>query len=397
MDLYQALDDFLSPQLGEQFTGAQVAVMHRGAQVLDAAWGVVHPDEAPDAVTSQHRFDLASLSKLFTTTALLQQISSGHIGLESPLVEVIPEFDGPPREMDGGQDPHTRAMLPLPKDMEPRRIDPKAVTFRHLLTHTSGLAPWRAVFAQAGPPPPPPGEIDHLPQGERWGRMLSAMVASRFVETPGTRVRYSDIGLMLVGEAVARLFGMPLDSAILKHVLEPLGLTHLTYNPTRHGVALETTLPTEFDTLWRKRRVWGEVHDENACGAGGVAGHAGMFGNAGDMARFGAAWCAGEVPGVTADLAAQAIVEQAETNGERRGLGWMLRSKIASSAGTQFGPRSFGHTGFTGTSLWIDPDQQLVVALLTNAVYYGRLKPGLLELRQGVNDRCWTALCDPAS
>ncbi|NDJ60188.1 MAG: beta-lactamase family protein, partial [Chloroflexi bacterium] len=141
------------------------------------------------------------------------------------------------------------------------------------------------------------------------------------------------------------------------------------------------------DPLWRGRRVWGEVHDENANGVGGVAGHAGLFASTRDIARFGQAWLTGDPRlGIEVALHEAATTQQAATGPELRGLGWMLKSPENSSAGDTFSPTAYGHTGFTGTSLWIDPERHLVVACLTNFVYGGRGRPGLHEFRREIHD-----------
>jgi CubicO group peptidase (beta-lactamase class C family) len=132
--------------------------------------------------------------------------------------------------------------------------------------------------------------------------------------------------------------------------------------------------------------VWGEVHDENDCGVGGIAGHAGLFGSAMSVARLGQAWLeGGGVFGLSESLVRESTREQAVSAGERRGLGWMLKSRENSSAGDAFSADSFGHTGFTGTSLWIDPHARLVVALMTNSVYVGREHMQTHPLRRAVN------------
>ena len=140
------------------------------------------------------------------------------------------------------------------------------------------------------------------------------------------------------------------------------------------------------DNHWRHRRAWGEVHDENACGLGGIAGHAGLFATAQDVARFGQAWLAGdERLAISADLRQTATSQQA--NGQfRLGLGWMLKADNDSSAGDLYSASSFGHTGFTGTSLWIDPERELVSAVLTNRVYHGRADEGIHAFRRAIHD-----------
>jgi CubicO group peptidase (beta-lactamase class C family) len=326
-------------------------------------------------VTTGTLFDFASLTKLFTTTALLALIGKQGLSLDTPLVHLVPEFGAlNPRPIDGGQDPHTKQPLPTPAEWAGQTVDARAVTLRHLLTHTGGLPPWRDVFNVAGPAPAPPSTPDPLPRRDRWARALAALVAYPFVGPPDGIVRYSDIGLMLLGEATARLHPTgDLEAAIEQQVTGQLSEA-ACFNPVRSGqFAQAQTAPTEDDPVWRQRRAWGEVHDENACGVGGVAGHAGMFGTAGALAAFGAHWLHDVEPfGVPAAVRAQAIREQAVTDGTRRGLGFALKAAEDSMAGDRLGPASFGHSGFTGTTLWIDPDAELVIAVLTNSVYYGR-------------------------
>ncbi len=390
------LDTFLRPYVGAVFPAITLSVYLRGERVVDGAWGWIDPDDQALLVTPESCFDFASLTKLFTTTTLLSLISAGAAKLDTPLVEILPEFGAiSPRGIDGGQDPHTRQMLPAPPERNGEMVDPARVTLFHLLTHTSSLAPWRAVFQAAGavPPPPTPGESPD--RAGRWARGLKAICGYPFAGQPGEAVRYSDLGFMLLGEVAARLNGTPgdLEAAIDARITEPLHLDSLRFNPVQKGVSLLGIAPTENDTLWRQRRAWGEVHDENACGVGGVAGHAGLFGTARDVARFGQAWLSGDLAGIVSELRRAAISEQAVTDGERRGLGWMLRSAQGSSAGDCFSAESFGHTGFTGTSLWIDPQQELVVACMTNRVYYGRQAEGIIAFRRALHDWLWRHLC----
>ncbi|MCC6801867.1 MAG: beta-lactamase family protein [Anaerolineae bacterium] len=394
------LDAFIKPYVGKVFPAVALSVYLRGEQVVNRAWGWIAPESKAQPTTVEARFDFASLTKLFTTTALLSLLSQGAAGLDTPLVAIVPEFSATtPRGVDGGQDPHTRQLLPLAPERSGETVDPAQVTLFHLLTHTSGLAPWRAVYEAAGAAPEPPEQVNPAERGKRWARGLQAICRYPFVGQPGEAVRYSDLGFMLLGEVVSRLHGTPgdLEVAMNARVIEPLRLESLVFNPLQKDIALTDIVPTEVDALWRGRRVWGEVHDENACGVGGVAGHAGLFGTAQDVARFGQAWLTGSVPGVSPALLHAATREHAVTDGERRGLGWMLRSYQGSSAGDLFAADSFGHTGFVGNSLWIDPQEQLVVACMTNRVYYGRANDGIIAFRRSLHDWLWQRLCRPQS
>lgn len=393
------IERLIYTHVGDTFPALALVTIHDGAIRLDGAWGWIDPDAKTLPVQARTLFDLASVSKLFTTAAFLSLVSEDRVGLHDPLITVIPEFgESGPRALDGGQDPHSKVQLPTPDAVRGQTADPAQVTFYHLLTHTSGLAPWRDVFNAAGPPPAPPGQPDPVPRAERWGRALKALCHYPLVGQPGDGVvRYSDLGLMLLGEAVSRLYGAPgrLDDAIQARVFAPLGLGSLTYNPVERGRDRRTIAPTENDPGWRGRRCWGEVHDENACGVGGVAGHAGLFGTARDVAAFGQLWMESDPRlGIARDLVQTATHQHKESGGMRRGLGWMIKAPEDSSAGDLFSPDSYGHTGFTGTSLWIDPARRLVVACLTNRVYPGREKIGVHAFQRALHDAIVRAVED---
>ncbi|NUQ05918.1 MAG: beta-lactamase family protein, partial [Anaerolineae bacterium] len=288
------LDAIVQQHLGDTFPACAACVYHRGEVVLNAAWGWIDPETRRLPVTVETRFDLASVTKTFAATAFLAQVSAGKVRLEDALVAVVPEFGAiSPRPVEGGQDPHSRSRQPVEAAYAGQVVDPAAVTFRHLLTHTSGLPPWRDVYTAAGGPPPPPDQPDPIPRAVRWSRGIAAICGYPFIGQPdGRTVRYSDIGLMLLGEAAARLGGMSID-ALIGDMLRGFEAPPL-YNPIReHAIPREQIAPTEDDPTWRGRRVWGEVHDENTGGVGGVSSHAGLFASAAAAARFGQRWLEG--------------------------------------------------------------------------------------------------------
>lgn len=382
-----AYEDLLKRHMPGTFPALSVCVIHRGQPVLRDARGWIDPCAQTAAVTVEPLFDLASVTKLIVETSFLVLVEAGAITLDSRLADVVPEFGRVnPREIGSVQDPHTRAFLPVARRYCGLSVDPREVTFRHLLTHTSGLPPWRSVYLLAADrPPPPPTHIDQYDEN-RWRRGLNAMVDFPFAGAIGDEVRYTDIGIMLLGEAVARLRGRRLDEAVSDLALRPLALDSFSYNPMLNGSARDEIAPTELDNHWRHRRAWGEVHDENACGVGGIAGHAGLFASAQDVARFGQAWLAGdERLAISADLRRRATSQQVKGQ-FRLGLGWMLKADSGSSAGERFSASAYGHTGFTGTSLWIDPVRELVCAVLTNRVYQGRAEAGIHEFRRAIHD-----------
>ncbi|MBN1564029.1 MAG: serine hydrolase [Anaerolineae bacterium] len=386
----ETIEQVIKPHLNETFPALTLAVVKNGEVLLNAAWGWLDPEDQTLPIMPDTLFDLASVSKIFATTTFLTLVSADKVALDDPLENVIPEFaESGPRAIDGGQDPDTKAMLPTPDELRDQTVDPREVTFHHLLTHTSGQSPWRDVFNAAGPAPVPPDQPDPISRAERWAKALHALCNYPFVGQPGEGVvRYSDLGLMLVGEAASRLHGTPgdLEAAVQARLCEPLALARITYNPLQHGYTRQHVAPAEDDPTWRRRRIWGEVHDENASGLGGVAGHAGVFGTARDVAALGQAWLDRDPRlGIDPDLMALTTREHAQTDGIRRGLGWQMKTQEGSWAGDLAHPDTYGHTGFTGTSLCIDPSRQLVIAILTNRVYPGREKPGIYPFRRALH------------
>lgn len=385
-----ALNKRISEAVTDRITpSVALSIFHYDAPILNGAWGWLDPDERKLPTQTTTLFDLASLTKLYTTVAFLTLVMEEKVYLHSPLVTVIPEFgQSGLRDIDGGQNPHTKEYLPIGEGLAGQKIDPTIVNYFQLLTHTSGLPPWRDVYNLADAPVQPP-EIDALSQSERWALAVEKLCNYKFVNHPELEIRYSDIGLMLLGEAVSRLHSQSgeLDKAIKDRVLGDR-FSNTLFNPMHNGYVQEQIAPTEYDDTWRKRRIWGEVHDENSNGVGGIAGHAGLFSTAFEVGLFGNVWLnhSEKLLKIDPELAGASVELQAQTGNDMRGLGWMLKSPSNSSAGDKFSSQSYGHTGFTGTSLWIDPKEKLVVALLTNRVYDGREQVGIHALRRDIHD-----------
>jgi CubicO group peptidase (beta-lactamase class C family) len=361
-----------------------ISVWQAGAPWFEAYAGWMDPQTETTPVGFASLFDLASVSKLFTATAFLRLANDFKVDLDDPVVKVIPEFGaGGPRGIDGGQDPLTWQPLPAPAARERETVEPSAVTFRQLLTHTGGLAPWHSLFREAGPAPPPPGEPDAVSVEARWSAGLAAIGDYAFVGQPGEAFHYSDLGFVLLGMAVARRFGQPLPAAMQALIRDRLGIDSVTYTPIATGRPRGRVVPTEVDDRWRQRRCWGEVHDENAAGLGGVAGHAGLFATAHDVARFGVAWLRQDPRLRLERFRRTAVTNQTEQLAAARGLGWQVQPTDHLAP---FSAEAYGHTGFTGTSLVIDPRRDLVVALLTNRVYHGRDPEGIEGLRLDLHE-----------
>jgi CubicO group peptidase (beta-lactamase class C family) len=300
--------------------------------------------EAGLEVTTETRYDLASLTKVIATLpSLLRLVTDGVIALEDRL----------------GRFFSNAGWFQTPSLGD--------VTLRQLATHTAGLDPWWPLFARVS----------------TRQTALAAVLQARVVG-PGS-VAYSDVSFMLLGAVVERVTGRRLDEVARDLVFEPLGMTATSFGPLT-GVPVAATE----DCGWRGRLLEGEVHDENASVWDGVAGHAGVFGTAEDVARYAAAWLRRDERLGDASLLAEAIALQAEgADGVRRGLGWLLSGPRAFTQGLP----GYGHTGFTGTSLWIDPIAGVASVLLTNRVHPHRSRgAGIVALRRTLHAAVHEAL-----
>lgn len=330
--------------------GAALAVGRHGRLVHLRGYGQL--DWAPEspAVDSATRYDLASLTKVVgTTTAAMILEEEGRLELDRAVRDYLPEFNSP---------------------------DKAPITVRMLLTHRGGLEAFAPLFREFR------GREQYLAEINR--RPLAA--------PPGTRTEYSDWDLVLLQLVIERLTGQPLDRFLEERVFGPLGMADTGFNP---GPALRASIaPTEVQPL-RGGLVQGSVHDENAWALGGVAGHAGLFSSARDLAVFAQMLLNGGAYNGVSLLRPSTVARWTAPQGpgSSRALGWDTPSGT-SSAGRFFGPRSFGHTGFTGTSIWMDPQADLFVVLLTNRVNPTRDNNRYVPLRRAVADAARAAILD---
>jgi CubicO group peptidase (beta-lactamase class C family) len=289
-------------------------------------------------MTADTVFDLASLTKVVATLPIVLWLAGrGEIGLDEPVRRYLPRFGGSP-----GKD---------------------SVTVRQLLTHTSGLPGVRRYYLELHDP----------------GEILAAALAEPLVAPPGSVFAYSDVGFISLGELAAAVTGARLDELVQDAVCGPLGMTATRYLPPA-GWSGRIAATEAIDGVAKV----GVVHDENAELLGGVAGHAGLFGTAADLARYAAAWAGndganalslgenGRDRGPFWGLRAEALRCQTDGLDARRGLGWGLRGDAYDNMGDGWPASGAGHTGFTGTSLSLDPVSGLWAVLLTNAVHFGR-------------------------
>ena len=377
-DSLAALDDFILAALDDSAaSGAALAVVRRGRIVRLRGYGRLDHDPASPPVTPASIFDMASLTKVVgTTTAATILVERGQISLDDRVVDHLPWWNG--GGVPGAEDPV--------KDR---------ITIRQLLVHKGGLPPFRRFFLEM--------------QGrEAYERAIGSVPLDY---APGDSTVYSDIGLMTVAFIIEEVTGLGLDEVLRREAWGPLGMADTDFAPDPS--LWDRVATTEIDTVYRGYQAHGEAHDENAHAIGGVAGHAGLFSSARDLAVFAQMMLDRGVAGpCRADrdsglpcheprfspvsILGPGWVERItrrQSPESSRALGWDTPSG-RSSAGDYLSARSFGHTGYTGTSIWLDPTQQLAVVLLTNRVNPTRENSRHVPLRRGVHDRVARAITD---
>ncbi|MBI3935291.1 MAG: beta-lactamase family protein [Acidobacteria bacterium] len=358
----------LAPALGilnqgveeHAFPGAVLAVGHRGCLGILATGRLSYAwDAAP--VSADTIYDLASLTKVVaTTTAAMILADRALLDISRPVVSYLPDFV-PPFALATG----------------PWWSAREEVTVRHLLAHTSGLPTYEQFFLRAR-------EKSHV---------IEEALALPLEAPPGQQTVYSDVGFILLGEILERAANERLDTFCRRETFEPLGMRCTCFNPPAELQA--RIAPTEQDDLFRKRLIRGEVQDENAWVMGGVAGHVGLFGTAGDLAVFCQMMLEEGKAGGKQLIQSGTIREFTRgwpaREGAPRGLGWDKPSE-PSSSGRYFSASSFGHLGYTGTSIWIDPQKQLFVVLLTNRIHPSRANEAIKNIRPAIHDAVMEAL-----
>ena len=358
---------FDSAIAGGAAPGAVLGISVAGNRFIYAAGRLSTAEALPAEPTTV--YDLASLTKVVALTpALMLAVDEERLELDAPVQRYVPASEGHGKER---------------------------VTLRMLLAHASGLPAWRPLFRETAT------------------REEAFALANRtpLSSPPGTMDLYSDLGVIVLTQAVESVYRERIDSLLARRIFRPLGMTSVSFLPTTDPARIA---PTELDP-WRGRVLRGEVHDENAARMDGVSGHAGLFGSAPDLLTF-AEWMLEQADGRTGGPADRVTgrrrirlnapsdrptvrpstvreftSRQTLIPGSPRALGWDTPAP-KSSAGTLLSPRSFGHTGFTGTSLWIDPDRQLAIVLLSNRVNPTRDNAGWTGVRATIADLVMTTL-----
>lgn len=332
------------------FPGGQVVVVKNGVMVMNKAFGRLEYADTSAEVSDTTLYDLASLTKVIaTTTAAMKLYEEGKLSLDDPVVNYIPEFGV-----------HGKS----------------AITIRNLLLHNSGLPAFKSLLTCKSAK-----------------EVLDSVFSSTLIYKTGDSTVYSDFGFITLGKIIERITGAPLDTYLDTVFFKPLGMMRTMFNPPES--LWINVAPTEFDVSWRKSLVRGTVHDERAEMLDGVAGHAGLFSTASDLAIFMQMLMNGGIYDGKRFLRPETIelFTRRQSKKSTRALGWDTKTVNGySSAGSLFSEKSFGHTGFTGTSVWADPEKKIFVILLTNRVYPTRSNMKIMQVRPAVHDAVMRAL-----
>ena len=331
------------------FPCASLAITHRGSIVGLKAVGCFTYEPQSAQATPASIFDIASVSKVVATTAMAMILyERGLLDLEMPVAAILPEFAGE----------------------DPRRQE---ITVHMVLAHSSGLPAYEKLFLR----------------GKNRDELLVAALTTPLAAEPGSRAVYSDIGFILLGMALERIADETLDRFCQREIFGPLGMAHTAFNPSPSWKALIP--PTADDLAFRGRVIQGEVQDENCSVMGGVAGHAGLFATAQDIAVFAEAMLNRENRIVRPETLALFTRRESTPAGTSRALGWDTPSS-PSQSGKHLSPGSFGHLGYTGTSLWIDPEHHISITLLTNRTWPDCSSQKIKEVRPRFHDAVVEAL-----
>ncbi len=353
--VFHTVDSLVMDQIDRQSTpGAQLAVLRGDTLLYLRNYGHLSYDSISPAVNDSTMYDLASLTKVVaTTTAAMQLVDQGRLQLDSSVAHYLPEFGSNGKE---------------------------GILIRNLLLHNSGLEAYRLFYQHA----------------KSAQEVLDSIYASAPIYPTGSKTVYSDLGMITLAKVIERITGVGLDTYAREEFFTPLGMRHSMFAPSDSLHA--RCAPTEYDRVWRKRLVQGSVHDETAALLDGVAGHAGVFSTASDLLRLVRMMMNGGKLDNHRYLQS-ATVRQFTTRQSihgSRALGWDTRSATRSSAGQYFSMKSYGHTGFTGTSIWIDPVADIAVIFLTNRVHPTRENKQLPRFRSTLHDAVREAISDIA-
>ena len=341
---FSKVDNLINEAITDSvFPGAVLLINKKGGTIYEKAYGNFTYKKTSTKVTSNTIYDLASLTKIVsTTTSAMICIDESLFNLHDRVVKFIPEFNNNGKEN---------------------------ITIRNLLMHNSGLPAFKRFYKFC----------------KNSEDVINDIYNTNLMYKTGSKTVYSDLSMIVLQRVIEKVTGESLDSFSEKNIFKPLNMKNTMFNPP--DSIKKVIAPTEFDDYWRHRQLQGEVHDETASQLNGVSGNAGLFSNAKDLSNF-----------------LQMILNKGVLKGKRiinektvklftkkqpqsnRALGWDIKSKERSSAGHLFSDKSFGHTGYTGTSFWVDPGRKLFVIFLTNRVYPTRENRRIIKFRPKLHD-----------
>lgn len=337
----------------KEIPAISIAIAKDATIVFSKQYGRIY--ETGHSINTNTQFDIASMTKILTSISFMQMVEKKLISLDDTICCVFPELNTiNPIEKDGNIIGY---------------CDASKITWLDALTHTTGMG-WTREKARPSLP-----NID---------KGLEVIFSLPFAYQPHTKVVYSDIPIILMGKAMEIILSKPLDDIVNETIIAPLNLKNTDFRRiSNKDNDFSNVAPTEYDTIFRKKRMWGEVHDENAFLMDGVSAHAGIFSTAEDMCKLAISFadCLNQDGIIKKETATQMIMEHAEEDGDRRGLMWQLSGCLPTSYTRCLSSRAYGHAGFTGCFLWNDPEFRFSIVLLTNDIYNGRENRRLFNYR----------------
>lgn len=350
---FSSIDNLITEAVLERtFPGAALIIWKDDSVLFENYYGRFTYENESESISEKTIFDLASLTKVVaTTTAAMICLERNLLSIDDKVKEFIPGF-----AVNGKEN----------------------ITIRNLLLHNSGLPAWKKFYGR---------EMNKT-------SVLEEIYSSSLEYKTGTKTVYSDLGIITLGKIIEKVSGLSLDNFCRKEIFIPLEMNSTFYNPDDQ--MKKFCAPTEQDNYWRNKLLQGEVHDETAALLGGVAGHAGLFSTVKDLSNFMSMMMNKGVYKNQRIVNAETIniFTNKQSQQSSRGLGWDTKSEKGSSAGNLFSPNSFGHTGFTGTSIWADPERNLFVVFLTNRVYPSRENTKIISFRPKLHDAIINAITD---
>lgn len=348
---FTSVDKLINKSINDEaFPGAVLLVGNSDSILYKKAFGRYTYHKNSTQVSLSTIFDVASLTKVIaTTTAVMLLFDKQQINLNDKVSKFLPGFAESGKEN---------------------------VTILNLLRHNSGLPAWKKFY----------------PEITNKHELINEIYKTKLEFKPGMKTLYSDLGFITLGIIIEKITGTSLDEFCNNKIFKPLKMESTFFNPA--DTLANYITPTEFDNYWRKRLLQGEVHDETASIMNGVAGHAGLFSTAEDIYRLVSVLLEGQMGEGEHFISSKTISEFVTGTGSpgSRLLGWDLKSESGSSAGKYLSKNSFGHTGFTGTSVWCDPEKNLIVVFLTNRVYPSRENKKLNKIRPLLHDLIYNVI-----